>query len=303
MFRLGPWDLQMSDPLGLFEVTHHYPETRTILVYPRAAHLPPLDFPRGRASGHTASSALAIAETMRVGGVRAYTSGDSLRRVHWRTTARRGSLMVREFDREPSGDLWLIVDLDAAVQAGSDDESTQEYAVILAASLAAQTLRDGERREVGLVVSGKTPVVVPSRPGEAQLWRILESLTIVEPADGASLSSLLRQTSPMLGRGCTVVLITPSQDPHWVAQLLPLVARGNAPSALLIDGPSFEPPVGTRSGLLALRGLLAGQRIPNYTISKGFPLAPIDRIRRQREVLRTLSGTGRVLRTQIEEEV
>ena len=47
VFRLGPWDLEMGDPLGFFSVTHHYPDVSTIMVYPRASHLPDLDLPRG----------------------------------------------------------------------------------------------------------------------------------------------------------------------------------------------------------------------------------------------------------------
>ena len=51
VFRLGPWDLRMSDPFGFFEVIQHYPSTTTIMVYPRASYLPDLELPRGRASG------------------------------------------------------------------------------------------------------------------------------------------------------------------------------------------------------------------------------------------------------------
>ena len=73
--------------------------------------------------------------------------------------------MVREFDREPSGDLWLIVDMDADVQAGRDAEATQEYAVILAASLAGQFARSGERHGVGLLISGRNPQMLPPARG------------------------------------------------------------------------------------------------------------------------------------------
>ena len=175
-----------------------------------------------------------------MGGVRQYAQGDSLHRVHWPSTARHASLMVREFDREPSGDLWLIVDMAAEVQAGRDAEATQEYAVILAASLAGQFARGGERRGVGLLISGRNPQMLPPARGQAQLWRILEALAQAEPAAGLSLDAVLKQASPSLGSGRTLVVITPSSDPAWVAPLLPLAARGNAPTAILLDAATFE---------------------------------------------------------------
>jgi uncharacterized protein (DUF58 family) len=176
IFRLGPYDLEMSDPLGFFRVDQHYPDATTIMVYPRASFLPRIDLPRGRAPGRSISSERAIEETILSGGVRPYVPGDPLRRVHWPTTARHAQIMVREFDREPSGDLWLIIDLDAGVQAGRDAEATQEYAVILAASLAAQFLRQGERRAVGMLASGRHATVLPPGRGQAQLWSILQGL-------------------------------------------------------------------------------------------------------------------------------
>lgn len=303
MFRLGPWDVEMGDPLGFFRVVHHHPETTTIMVYPRASRLPDLDLPRGRAPGRATSSLRANEETILVGGLREYAPGDALRRVHWKATAHHDELMVHEFDREPSGDLWLILDMDAAVQAGKEAEATQEYAVILAASLAAQYLRQGERRAVGLVASGRNPVMLPPGRGQDQLWRILEALALVEPGQGPPLAELIRKSGPSLGSGKTLVILTPSQDPAWVAPLLPLISRGNAPTAVLLDSTTFDPPSGDPAALAGLRALLTQHRIPSNVLAQGFPFDPIDKIRRQRTEARTLSGFGRVIQVDVEEEV
>lgn len=303
VFRLGPWDVEMGDPLGFFRVTHHHPEVSTIMVYPRASRLPDLDLPRGRAPGRASSADRAAEETILVGGLRAYAPGDPLRRIHWKASARHDDFMVREFDREPSGDLWLILDMDADVQAGAEAEATQEYAVILAASLAAQFLRQGERRAVGVLLSGRNPTLLPPGRGQGQLWRILEALALAEPATGTTLEALLRQSGPTLGSGRTLVILTPSQDAGWVAPLIPLMARGNTPSAVLLDATTFEPPQGSADALLGLRGLLSQQRIPSVTIEKGFPFSPIDKIKRRVTEARTLSGFGRVIQVEVEEEV
>ncbi len=303
VFQLGPWVVEMTDPLGFFLVTHHYPESATIMVYPRASRLPDLDLPRGRAPGRAVSSQRANEETILVGGLRAYAPGDPLRRIHWKATARHDLLMVHDFDREPSGDVWLIVDMDARVQAGREAEATQEYSVILAASLAARFLRQGERRAVGLLISGRHPVMLPPGRGQEQLWRILEALALAEPAPDLRLEGLLRQSGPSFGSGRTLVIITPSQDGDWVAPLLPLTARGNAPTAVLLDATTFDPPVGSHQALLGLRSLLAQQRIRSTALEQGFPFQPIDKIRRRRTEARALSGFGRVIQVEVEEEV
>ncbi len=303
LFRLGPWDLLMSDPLGFFEVRHHYSATTTLMVYPRASFLPHLELPRGRATGRASTSERISLETIMVGGVRDYVSGDSLRRIHWRATAHHDSLMVREFDREPSGDVWLILDMDEKVQAGRDAEATQEYAVILAASLAARFAREGERRAIGLLMSGRNPAVLHPARGQAQLWRILKGLAEAEPGLRPSFAELLQQVGSSLGSGRTLVLITPSQDSTWVVPLLPLMARGNAPTVILLDATTFDPPRGNADALNGLRGLLVQQRIPIHVMAQGFPFQPLERIRRQRQELKTLSGTGRVISVEVEEEV
>jgi uncharacterized protein (DUF58 family) len=293
----------MADPFGFFEVTHQHSSTTTIMVYPRASYLPDLELPRGRASGRASSTERAATETITVGGLRDYVPGDNLRRIHWRATARHDRLMVREFDREPSGDLWLIVDMDAAVQGGKGAEATQEYAVILAASLAAQFVREGERRAVGLVASGRNPVLLAPGRGQAQLWRILRALAEVEPGSGRSLDAVLDDFGRSLGSGRTLVVITPSQAPAWVGSLLGLMTHDNAPAVLLIDGPTFDPPYGTPEGVAGIRSLLDSLRIPHYVMSQGFPFRPVERIRRTRTELRTLGATGRVIEVSVEEEV
>lgn len=303
VFRLGPTDLEMADPCGFFRVTQHYPATTTLMVYPRAAHLPDLQLPRGRAPGRATTVERAAEDTITIGGLRPYLPGDSLRRIHWPSTARHDALMVREFEREPTGDLWLVVDMDAAVQAGQGAEATQEYAVILAASIAAQFTRGGERRGVGLLMAGRAPIMLAPATGAEQLWRILHALAEAEPTAGQSLAGLLLQAGPGLRSGRTIVVITPSQDPAWVGPLLPLLARGNALSAVLIDSASFDPPTGSAEGLFSLRSLLAQQRITSFVVSQGFPFQPVERIRRQRRGLKTLGGFGRVVEVEEEEEV
>jgi uncharacterized protein (DUF58 family) len=303
LFSLGPWELHLGDPFGLFRVVQRYTDTRTLLVYPRVMHLPPLQLPRGTSAGASRARQRSIEPTAVAYGVRDYVPGDALRRVHWPVTAHRDSLMVREFDLEPSGNLWIMLDMDRRVQTGEGLESTEEYGVILAASLAAEMLR--QNRAVGLVVSGEDPTIALPGLGQGHLWRLLHLLAEVETGAGWSLPRLLEEGSPTLGRGITLVVITPRVAADWVAPLLPLARRGIAAAAILLDPASFESQAiaPERGGVDGLRGLLAEQGVPSHVISKGFPFRPLLRYRRRRTVYRVLRGTGRVVTEEIEEEV
>ena len=303
VFTLGPWALIMSDPLGLFQVTLRFPESRTLLVYPRIIRLPEFPLPHGRAGGRAARPTPIPLQADQVAGARPWQPGDSLRLVHWKLTAHANRLMVKQFEQEPAGDLWLLLDADAAVQAGQGQESALEYGVTLAASLAAKHLN--ENRAVGLAVFGREQAIIPPRPGRDRLWTLLHALAHVEPAADWPLARVLRHVRADLGRGKTLILITPAtgqgRDADWLAQLLQLRRQDIAPAVILLDAASFRDE--TDPALPALEDLLADHNIPTVVIGKGYPFQPLPLFRRKRKVLKTLPGFGRVVEIEVEEEV
>jgi uncharacterized protein (DUF58 family) len=308
LFTLGPWRARMRDPFGFLEVTLDYPEARSILIYPPVVHLPSLRLPRGAATGAGRTSRASLEITTNAAGVRDYAPGDSLNRVHWRSTARQEAFMVKTFDLEPSGDLWIVLDMDAAVQAGQEEESTEEYAVILAASLADRTLR--QNRAVGLAAYGTMsspqaptpeplPILVLPQKGQAQRWRILRALATVRAGGIWPLHRVLTEMDRNLGRGMTLAIITPSCDPGWVAGLLPPMRRGVTPTAVLLDAATFggEAEAGADGDAVdALAGLLADLGVPSHRIGKGTPFRPmVEHKPVGRPEYKVLSGTGRVI--------
>ena len=152
VFRLGPHTLRTGDPFGLFGLEYADTRSESLLVYPRVAHIPDLDLPKGSSSGQDRRRRT-YSGSERAQAVRAYQPGDSLRHVHWPSSARQGELIVTDVETEPSGDLWIVLDVNRHVQSGRAGNSSLETSIVLAASVAAEFLGGGERRSVGLLAA------------------------------------------------------------------------------------------------------------------------------------------------------
>jgi uncharacterized protein (DUF58 family) len=236
LFMLGPTSLLTSDPLGLYSIEIHDPRQVTLMVTPPIVPLPDiLVAPGGRAGqGHPKPNA--PERTVSASSVRQYLPGDSLRHIHWRTSARRDDLFVHLFDSTPSGDWWIILDADQAVQVGEAPHSTEEHGIILAASLADQGLRLG--KSVGLAACGDSLVWLPPREAEGQRWEILRSLAVLKSASHP-FGEFLDAIRPSIAGQASLVLITSNTTGSWIESLLPYTWQGSVPTVLLLDPASF----------------------------------------------------------------
>lgn len=115
-FTMGPMTLVSGDPFGFFQSVRHIPATSSILVYPAIFPLRDFALPSGVLSGGEAQRQRAPFVTTNASGVREYFPGDSFNRIHWRSTARRDRLMVKEFELDPLADIWLMLDLSATTR-------------------------------------------------------------------------------------------------------------------------------------------------------------------------------------------
>lgn len=301
LFTLGPWRALTSDPFGFFTLTLEHPESRSILIYPQVVYLPVLQLPPGSATGTGRISIRTQQVNTDATGVRAYAPGDSLNRVHWRSTAKCGGMMVKTFDLAPSGNLWIVIDLDREVQVGEGTESTEEYAVILASSLADRALR--ENRGVGLLGYGAAsdsgsgslrplPTLVHPGSGTAHQWQILQALALIRAGGNWPLARVLAEMHPSFGRNSTVAIITSSCRADWLTGLLLPMRRGVTFAAILLDPASF----GGQGDVGPLVGLLADIGVISHVVTQGIPFEPVVKhLRIGRPEYRVLRGTGRVI--------
>lgn len=261
IFNLGPTTLRSSDPFGIYIVEISDPATRTLMVMPPVVPLPAIEVAPGGRSGEGRPRVNAPERTVSSSSVREYFPGDSLRWIHWRTTARRNKPFVRVYDGTPAGDWRIILDLDASVQLGKDWDSTVEHGIILAASLADRGLR--LRRAVGLAANSKELIWMQPDDSPAHRWAILRALAVAE-SGSASLGTLLRNMDKDIRSHTSIILITPSLSNEWIEALIPLIWRGVTPTVLLLDPSSF----GGQGDSHPLLSLLGEMGIAHYVITK-----------------------------------
>lgn len=240
VFALGPWELRLSDPFGIFIVRQTYVERQEILVHPSLAALPQRLLPHGGVLGdHRPHRQPLPADTTMAISTRPYVPGDPLRRVHWPSTARHGSLFTKLFEPEGASNIWLIPDCDSAVHLGAGQDSTEETMVTLVATLAAQLLQ--RQLAVGLLIDDGSLRVIPPRRGTSHLWALLRALSPLHACPGRPLAGTLAQANSLVGTRHLVVVVTPSASADWVRALRRLagVAHGGGAEAILLDPVSF----------------------------------------------------------------
>lgn len=261
-FVLGPLMLTTGDPLGLFRFRKSLPSTTPLIVCPATVDLPQFNPPTGYLAGGEVLHVRTPYVTTSVSGVRDYEPGDSLNRVHWPSTARTGRLISKEFELDPLADVWVFLDMHEGAHAETDEDvpewsnqpmpwlhrgdgkpvlppSTVEYSITIAASLAQYFLR--QDRSVGfLSYAGHREVVQPDR-GERQLDRLLEIMAVIQAEGRIPLQQVLTSEGTRLARHTTLVVVTPSTDPAWVAALRGLRARGVQGLSVLLAGRTFGP--------------------------------------------------------------
>lgn len=279
-FRLGPITLASSDLLGLFRLQRNIAGNDEILVYPRTVPLPGFVLPGAELPGGQNLRRRTHHVTPNVAAIRDYQPGDSLNRIHWRSTARLGRLIVKEFELDPTAEVYVALDMHeyvqqawrptegkAAVRSQRIAESTEEYAVHAAASIARHAL--DQNRAVGLIAWGQQREVIPPERETRQLYKILEALAELRAYGAASLAEVLSAESARFGRNCTLAVITPSLDERWVTVVQHLIYRGVRVVAVLIDAQSFG---GGRSNE-SIRSRLAELHVPAYAFGRGQSLA------------------------------
>jgi uncharacterized protein (DUF58 family) len=226
--------LEIADPFALERLRIPLPTPGALLVYPRLARLGRLFSESGSRSHDGRRLLLRRQSGFELHGVREYAQGESLRRVHWRSTARRGQLMVKELEDAPRDEIAVLLDADPAAVVGE----SFEMQVRAAGSILDAYVRRG-RRAV-LVVNSRQREVQQVHSPAADWRRGLEILAAVEPTASGPLTRLLAEEDGPAVRALELAVVTARMEPALVDRLVQRALSRRRVSLVYVDPASFN---------------------------------------------------------------
>lgn len=252
VITVGPVRSIRGDALGLVRRSQNWTEPVDLFIHPRTVNLD------STAIGFIRDIEGAVTQDLSSSDVsfhalREYVPGDDRRNVHWKTTARTGRLMVRQFEETRRAHLLVVHDLDPHAW----DEEDFETSVSASASLLLAAVRDN--REISLVTQAGHPYL----PTGA---RVLDTFTTLEPVEGAEdMVGLTRQAVSAVPQASVTVLVT-----------------GARTSAATLHRAHAELPASTRCLALRIDG---HQRLSSQKVS-GLPVVTLPDLERLAPAMR-----------------
>jgi len=240
-YRIGPVYLQSGDLLGLEKSSERQGAPDYLTVYPRIVPIRRCPIPSLSPMGILRSRQPLFEDPSRVIGKRDYLTGDSLRRIDWKSTAAVGKLQVRQFEPAISLEVAIFLNLCGVGFEQRTRIDAAELAIVTAASLASFVA--GKRQPVGLETNGYDPREgdsrfhsLPARSGIEHMILIMEKLARLQMRDEDSFHELLRERGAMLSWGTTLLVITGTPDTQLYHELL-LARRSGLQSMVFLTAP------------------------------------------------------------------
>lgn len=241
LYKIGPLSVTYSEPLGIFSSTRRYGLYSELLVYPKMFEI--RQFPalvKGIVPWFGIDTSRISGDEHEFFGVREYRPGDPIKRIHWPSTARLGSLIVKEFERCAVFKATIIIDLMEEHNIGSGKETTLEYAVKIAASIARYLLEKGSL--VQMIAYGEKIQILPFNKGEAHLYDILGLLAAAEAEGSTPMTGVLAEASALITMRSTLILIMPDIEIEALAQAAKLRAKDVSVIPFILLSSTFRSP-------------------------------------------------------------
>jgi uncharacterized protein (DUF58 family) len=227
----------LEDPFGLERVEVEIPSGASILVYPRLIDLDRLFSESGARTPEGRRLLLRRPSGFDLHSVREYERGESLRRVHWPSTAKRGQLMVKELEDSPRDESAVLLDADAATVVGAAPDSNFELAVRAAGSILKAHASRGRR--AALILNSGRPAYQRVHSFDGDWHRALELLAAVEPDGRTPVANLLADEAGPASRALELTVVTSALTGRLAERLAQRALARHAASLVYVDGSSF----------------------------------------------------------------
>ena len=275
-YRIGPLLQETGDLLGFYRKCRIVTEPHYILVYPKILTIEGWEVASPRPVGEVRLGCRLFEDPTRIAGVRLYERGDPMNHVHWKATARTGTLHTRLHDPSSVAGATILLDFGSDSFPAKSEPYRSELAITTAASVAHAMYEMGH--QFGLMTNGidaasgikgrenadpaetefesrdaaktgaastdgeaiRRPLVVPAGKGAGQFMRIWELLARVELSEGIDFAEAIINEAGAIARDATVFAILANVTPEIAIALGALRRRGMAVSAVVSTYYDYE---------------------------------------------------------------
>lgn len=286
--QVGPLMARITDPFGLAEFDRELAGRSKLVVVPRVLPLTGVPGGSGMGAGDDGSVRLRSGQGEDDAVVRQYRQGDDLRKIHWRSTARRDELMVRVEERPWRGGTTILLDHRIVAHRGSGPTASLEWAISFAASVCLHLHRFGH--QVRLVAEDGRVLAGGQSDGGHSDTVVLDSLAALQPSHRRELAGGIDP-----GAGQEVIAVLGGITPSAVEDLIRYRPRGMRSLAVLLDvsawaGASEDsaPDPGDGQRLLSSAG---------WGVTVARPTAPMAQV--WRELCASASNRGPIVRADV----
>lgn len=270
VYRLGELELSIRDILGIVNIKRTVQATKTLIVYPRLIKLEHLNLPSNRQMGNLPSLNKSLEDFSTILDLRKYNYGDSLKKVHWKLTAKKGELFVKNFEYKASTGIWIFLDLFEDSYDKDEDGSLEEWAVEACLAIAYYGLRN--RMTVNLVCYGEDRTKIEGSE-VSKIDSFIKSMIDVTAVGKTHIADILTGEGRFAPWGSTIIAITPNVDSKVYSAYCSLKKLGYRGSVVNI-GAGLRG-ITHRDDIERNCEFLVASGIPVFNIHKGDDIKPV----------------------------
>lgn len=222
-YLLGPVNIRVSDIFGMFTWNRKVMCEGSLAVYPRVAQLGNFSTRPMQMFGTTTTKKKANEDYSSISDIRKYYPGDSIKRIHWKVSARKGALFVKNYEMSGSAEAYIFLNLFNNDYNNLCRPDVEEKAVECTASIIHYMLR--KNINTGLYTNGSKVVYTRGRDLKEFIKFMRELITV--KSDGSNpMEELLKSRSRLIPRGSSVILITPGLNESLLDKVIQLIETG-----------------------------------------------------------------------------
>jgi len=237
-YSIGPFSAYFFDPFGLLFFKKTYPVLSHLYVYPKTFKV--RRFPslvKGNLPWFGIGSSRSFGDEEEFFGTREYKSGDSIKRIHWLSTARKHTLIVKQFQRQSYFSATILFNLEKEKNFGEGKEAVAEYIIKIAASLSKYFLAKGISVEI--IAQGQELMHIPDNKGAEHLENILKALATAKAESKIDIGELFGNFSHQISDNSNLIVIMLDRDWEYLQSMIPMEKRNISLIPLILVSSTF----------------------------------------------------------------